>query len=178
MRITGLMAVVATAAFVASAATAATPKPSAATQLRTYLTKVQKPANQIASEDRRVDVAVYAYQQIGGPVWLKAPLHQASAGATAAAAALSHVKAPTAMKGPQALLVAGTRTFAAAEGKAADQADAADTTDASALEFISIDAGSAQGALQAVEQNWRDELVVQLRRAKITVPLWLKQVGK
>jgi len=39
------------------------------------------------------------------------------------------------------------------------------------------DALEAQRNLQQAETNWRQELIVQLRHAQITVPLWVKQVG-
>jgi hypothetical protein len=35
----------------------------------------------------------------------------------------------------------------------------------------------AAAGYQGDAENWRQELIVQLRRADITVPLWVKQVG-
>ena len=40
-----------------------------------------------------------------------------------------------------------------------------------------IDGEIAAEAYQGDAKNWRQELIVQLRRAQITVPLWVKQVG-
>jgi hypothetical protein len=101
---------------------------------------------------------------------------------------LAHVKAPTAMRGPHALLAAAAKKYIVQLGKAIGEIQSAPAIDpvydnaAGPLSVTQVgiamtDGELAAAAYQGIAKNWRQELIVQLRHAQITVPLWVKEVG-
>ncbi len=169
---------------VASQARAATPKPTVAAQLNAYLKAMQRPATAMESAYSKADNAVFyfnEYQKYGDvcSCWpdMVEMLQKGRDIAVSTLPALAKVKAPATMKGPHALFVAATRTFIKNEQAAKNAAAPGPPDDGIPNEDIWIAAAKGQTFLQQAEANWRQELIVQLRRAKITVPLWVKQVG-
>ena len=101
---------------------------------------------------------------------------------------LARVKAPAAMRGPHALLAAAAKAFVVRLGKAEKSIEAAPAVDPSydnaggpltvtQVGIAVIDGELAAAGYEGDAKNWRQEVIVQLRRANVTVPLWVKQVG-
>jgi hypothetical protein len=177
-------------------ARAATPKPSAAAQLNAYLKAMSKPATALAKADNFADTANYFYTQWSdnqfadeaGTDWsdFASEVQRAHDTAVPGAVLVGKVKPPAAMEGPHALLAAQSAAFVKNEQAVANKAGSLDASgwasDPSSEPVkltvnLGYDALKAQKNLHQAAANWRQELIVQLRRAQITVPLWLKQVG-
>lgn len=129
-----------------------------------------------------------APQLIGDKTFYKKAVMAAYADAQHQAPVLARVKAPQAMHGPQAHLAAAAKAFAVRLGKAEKSISAAPDVDpdydnaAGPLSVTNVgiavtDGEIAAGTYQGDEKDWRQELIVQLRRAQVTVPPWVKQVG-
>ena len=200
MRQGGLAAVLVIAVLVCGAAGrayATTPKkPTVAQQLHAYLKAMSKPATALAKAVNFGDTASSFYNQWRDNQFAdEAPsdwsdfaseAQKAHDTAVPGAALIGKVKPPAAMKGPHALFTSQALVFVKNEQAVATQAGNLDasawvsdprTEPVKLTVKLGVDALDAKNSLQRAEVNWRQELIVQLRRAQITVPFWVKQVG-
>jgi hypothetical protein len=147
-------------------------------ELQAYMTRMRAAVVQIGSERRRAEGAFLLYDAVGSQNDLSSLLKLVQKKAALAAATAARVKPVRSMRGPHATIVAAVRSLATEAGKAAAKVDAADTSTSLDIDLVRIDIDSARSSTAEREAYWRDELVVQLRRLRVTVPLWVKQAGK
>jgi hypothetical protein len=139
-------------------------------QLVTYLAKV-RPLNMrydTAAEDANVGIHDAIRDDPTGIDEMNA-----SAGAMRGLASkMSRIRPPTELSGPHSSFVRGIRLHARLTMSQADFIESGDLQGA-------VDIADSLG-VQATDnvRQWRSEVIYRLRRAGMTVPLWVKNVGR
>jgi hypothetical protein len=149
-------------------------KPATAAEMNTYLAKVRpvlaKDNAALAAANTALQAVDYSSTEsmAGGA----AGVVRAMRSIQAAAAALKQLRAAGDLAGPHANLARGIVMEANALGVLASALAAGAGLQAALDKFDDVATEAT-----TLERDWRDEVTVELRRLRVPVPLWVKQVG-